>query len=89
MAVKRIVTVISCAAIACGNLAAGASASPPATSPASCVGIITSAEASQLPPGSVGEEVSGLAQSVPRLGQALVSPLARTHLESIGQCAAG
>jgi hypothetical protein len=28
---------------------------------------------------SVGQEVSGLARSVPRLGEALVSPLAREH----------
>jgi hypothetical protein len=59
-----------------------AAASPPA--PASCVGIITSAEASQLPPGSVGVEVSGLARGVPRLGGALVSPLAHAHAGSCG-----
>ena len=75
---------LSCAAVVLAGLAGSASASPPANSPASCVGIITSAEASQLPPGSVGQEVSGLAHGVPRLGQALVSPLARTHG---GECA--
>lgn len=66
---------ISCAAVALGGLPGIASASPPA----SCVGIITSAEGSQLPPGSVGQEVSGLARGVPRLGGTLVSPLAKEH----------
>jgi hypothetical protein len=72
---RRSIISISCAAVAFGGLLGTASASPPA----SCVGIITSAEASQLPPGAVGQEVSGLAHSVPRLGQALVSPLAHEH----------
>ena len=74
---RRTVPGMACAAAAFGGLAGTASASP--TLPASCVGIITSAEASQLPPGSVGQEVSGLAQSVQPIGGALVSPLAREH----------
>ena len=74
---RRTIIGFSCLAVALGGLAGTASARP--REPASCVGIITSAEASQLPPGSVGQEVSGLARSVPRLGEALVSPLAREH----------
>jgi hypothetical protein len=63
-----------------------ASAEPPASPQASCVAVITSYEASQLPPGSVGREVSGLASSSPGLGAALVSPLAHNHLGSIETC---
>ena len=74
---RRTVVGISCVAVAFGGLLATASASPAPA--ASCVGIITSAEASQLPPASVGQEVSGLARNVPRLGETLVGPLAREH----------
>jgi hypothetical protein len=76
---RRAVIGIACAVVAYGGLVGTASAASPANASASFVGIITSAEASQLPAGSVGQEVSGLAHSVPRLGQALVSPLAREH----------
>jgi hypothetical protein len=69
---------IACAALALGGLL-GAPASHAADASASCVGIITSYEASQLPAGSVGREVSELAGSTSRLGRALVSPLAREH----------
>jgi hypothetical protein len=75
---RRAVIAVFCAA-ALGGLPGTASATAAAGGSASCVGIITSAEGSQLPPGSVGQEVSGLARSVPRLGEALVSPLAREH----------
>jgi hypothetical protein len=64
---------------------AAATAEQPANPRSSCVALITSYEASQLAPGSVGAEVSGLASS-PGLGTALVSPLARTHLGSVGAC---
>ena len=74
---RQTVIAISCAALAFGGLLGTASASPPA--PASCVGVITSYEASQLAPGSVGQEVSGLARSVPHLGETLVSPLAQVR----------
>jgi hypothetical protein len=82
---QRTVITISCAAVAFGGLlGSAASASPPAGAPASCVGIITTAEAAQLPPGSIGQEVSGLATSAPGLGQALVSPLAHEHGPNCG-----
>ena len=55
---------------------------------ASCVGIITSAEATQLPPGSVGQEVSGLAHAVQPLGSSLVGGLAGEHAGSIESCRA-
>lgn len=64
---------------------ATAGAEQPASPHASCVALITSYEATQLAPGSVGAEVSGLA-SEPGLGSALVSPLARTHLGAIEAC---
>jgi hypothetical protein len=62
-----------------------AAAEQPANPRSSCVALITSYEASQLAPGSVGAEVSGLAVGGD-LGRALVSPLAHTHLGSIGAC---
>jgi hypothetical protein len=74
---------IACAAVAFGGLL-GASASQAADPSAGCVGVITSYEASQLPPGSVGREVSELAHVVPNLGRALVSPLAREHGPTCG-----
>ena len=76
---RRTVLAIGCAAACLAGLPGTASAVPAANGPASCVGIITSAEGSQLPPGSVGTEVSGLAHSVPRLGVTAVSPLAHAH----------
>ena len=78
------ITISIAAAILVGSSAA-AMAEQPANARSSCVALITSYEASQLAPGSVGTEVSGLASS-PGLGTALVSPLARTHLGSIGAC---
>jgi hypothetical protein len=68
--------------------AAPASAGTPASPPASCVGTITAYEASQLAPGSVGGEVSGLAQSGPGAAGAIVSPLAHRH-GSIEACTQG
>jgi hypothetical protein len=67
----------------CGvALGAGSPTSPQA----SCVATITSYEASQLEPGSVGKEVSGLATSAPGLGRNLVSDLAKVHAGSIEAC---
>jgi hypothetical protein len=66
---------------------AAASAGPqPAAPAASCVALITSYEASQLSPGSVGREVSGLAAGGPGLGRILVSALAQSHLGSLEGC---
>jgi hypothetical protein len=67
---------------------APASAGPPANPQASCGGAITTYEATQLAPGSIGLEVSGLARSAPGLGTAMVSPLAHEH-GSIEACVAG
>jgi hypothetical protein len=72
---RQTVIAISCAAVAFGGLPGTAWASPPEA--ASCVGVITSHEASQLSPGSVGREVSGLGTSGAGLGRTVVSPLAR------------
>jgi hypothetical protein len=76
---RRIPITVSCAAVALGGLLGTASASPAASASASCVGVITSNEGTQLPPGSIGREVSGLARSAPGLGSALVAPLAHEH----------
>jgi hypothetical protein len=76
-----VATVISALAAS----SATAVAQQPADPRASCVAVITSYEASQLAPGSVGEEVSRLASS-PGLGSTLVSPLAHKHLGSIETC---
>jgi hypothetical protein len=83
---RALVTIASVAAMLTAP-AAAASAGSPASERASCVAVITSYEASQLLPGSIGEEVSGLAHSVPSLGTALVNPLAHNHLGSIETCA--
>jgi hypothetical protein len=82
---KRLtITAVTVAMLAASSGAA--SAEPPADPPPSCVALITSYEASQLAPGFVGHEVSGLATSGPGLGTALVSPLARKHLGSFESC---
>ena len=81
---RRTRITMACAALAFGGLLGAASASQAADPSASCVGVITSYEASQLPPGSVGGEVSGLAGSGSSLGRALVSPLAREHGPACG-----
>jgi hypothetical protein len=59
-----------------------AGAAPPPT--ASCAGILTSFEATQLPPGFVGSEVSGLAG--PGFGD-VIRNLAWNHLGSLEECA--
>lgn len=61
---------------------AGAVAAPSPS--ASGAGIITSFEATELPPGFVGDEVSGLAR--PEFGK-VISNLARSHLGSLEECA--
>jgi hypothetical protein len=78
------ITVTAAAALLMGSSAV-ATAQQPASAQASCVALIISYEASQLTAGSVGSEVSGLA-STPGLGNALVKPLAKTHLGSIEAC---
>ena len=84
---KRILITMATAAVVLPAPSAAATAAQPAAAGASCIAVITSYEASQLPPGSVGREVSGLA-SAPGLGSALVSPLAHQHLGSIATCRA-
>jgi hypothetical protein len=85
--VKRRVAVVALtvAALAVPSGAA-LGAGPPASPNASCVATITSYEASQLQPGSVGEEVSGLATSAPSLVGGIVSDLAKAHAGSIDAC---
>jgi hypothetical protein len=83
--VKRLmITAVTVAMLAASTGAA--SAEPYADPPHSCVALITSYEASQLAPGVVGHEVSGLATSGPGLGTVLVSPLAHRHLGSFASC---
>jgi len=69
-----VAAVVALAASNGAALAAGSPASPNA----SCVATITSFEASQLQPGAVGKEVSGLATSAAGVG-GLVSDLAHAH----------
>jgi hypothetical protein len=52
---------------------------------AGCVGIVTSWEATELPAGSVGGEVSELAGR--GFGAGFVAPLAKYHLGSLDGCA--
>jgi hypothetical protein len=61
-------------------------AGPPGSPQASCVATITSYEASQLPPGTVGEEVFGLATSASGLGRDIVSDLAGAHAGAVEAC---
>ena len=77
---------VAAAVAALGLAASGGTAVAAPSSAASCVGTITSFEASQLAPGSVGEEVSGLASARPGLGRDVVSPLAQTHAGTIPGC---
>ena len=81
---RLMITAVTVAMLAASSGAA--SAEPPADPPPSCVAVIASYEASQLAPGFVGHEVSGLATSGPGLGSALVSPLAHKHLGSFESC---
>ena len=70
------------------TLAVPATAAPQlADEQSSCVAIITSFEASQLPAGAVGAEVSGLATSAPGFVGEFVSGLAKEHAGSIAACA--
>jgi hypothetical protein len=81
---RRATIAVTCAAVALGGLLGTASVSHATAASASCVGVVTSYEGSQLPPGSVGHEVSGLARGVPILGATLVSPLAVEHGPACG-----
>ena len=70
-------------AVVAAALSGSAGASPPPA--ASCAAILTSFEATQLPPGFVGAEVSGLAG--PGFGK-IISGLAQSHLGTLDGCAA-
>jgi hypothetical protein len=85
---RRALVAITIAVAMLTASAAAASAAQAASPRASCVATITSYEASQLAPGSVGGEVSALATSGPGLGSAVVSPLAQHH-GSIETCTQG
>jgi hypothetical protein len=85
--VKRRAAVFAAAVVVLGSSGSAAlAAGSPASPTASCVATITSYEASQLPPGAVGTEVSGLATSAPGFLGGLVSSLARVHDGSIEAC---
>jgi len=77
-------TVAALAVAAIGLAATGAANAAP-VDPASCVAILTSFEATQLPAGFVGGEVSGLAG--PEFG-AVARRLATAHLGGLESCAA-
>ena len=83
---RQLITLGSTIAVL-GASSTGAAAQTPASPTSSCVAVITSFEATQLAPGAVGQEVSGLART-PGLGRRLVSPLAQAHLGSIEDCLA-
>jgi hypothetical protein len=81
----RFLLVVACALAILLVSATTASAGAPASSRASCVAAITALEATQLAPGSVGREVSGLASSGPGVASASVRPLVGEH-GSIEEC---
>jgi hypothetical protein len=80
--VKRFAVVTVVIGIAAAVSGSAGAAPPPS---ASCAAILTSFEATQLPPGFVGAEVSGLAGS--GFGE-VIRNLARNHLGSLDACAA-
>jgi hypothetical protein len=85
--VKRHAALLAAALATLGLSSSGAlAASSPASPNASCVATITSYEASQLEPGAVGKEVSGLTTLAPGFVGDLVSELARAHTGSIESC---
>lgn len=75
---RRAALVVAAVAALGASNGAALAAEPPASLKASCVASITSLEASQLQPGAVGKEVSGLATSAAGVG-GLVSDLAHAH----------
>jgi hypothetical protein len=77
--VRRALIIVSAAAAVTAGTASGAGTQ------ASCVGLVTSFEATTLEAGSVGHEVSGLAQAG-SLG-AFVRELAAAHPGSLPACA--
>lgn len=84
---KRRAAALAAAVVALGSSSGAAlAAGSPASREASCVATITSYEATQLPSGAVGTEVSGLAGSAPGAVGGLVSDLARSHGGSIESC---
>jgi hypothetical protein len=83
---RRTATTIGMAIALLATSSAAAPAQQPASAEASCLGVLVSYEASQLAPGALGAETSGLARSGPGLGRALVSSLAHQHLGSIETC---
>jgi len=86
MTMRRVLITITIVTAMFVPSGAAASAAQPASPRASCVAVITSFEASQLAPGAVGTEVSGLATATPGFLGALVNRLAKEHGGSIGRC---
>jgi hypothetical protein len=82
----RFLLAVACAVAILLVSAGAASAGPPASSQASCVAAITVYEATQLPAGSIGREVSGIAGSGPGTVSGIVTPIAPEH-GSIEGCA--
>ena len=83
---RRLAAALTAVAVLALQSGAALGAGSPASPQASCVATITRYEASQLEPGSVGKEASGLATSAPGLGRNLVSDLAKAHTGSIEAC---
>jgi hypothetical protein len=85
--VRRRAVVVTAVLVVLGVPSSAALAAvSPASSKASCVATITSYEASQLPPGAAGKEISGLGTSEPGLVGGIASYLARAHAGSIEAC---
>ena len=80
---RRTTITVACAAVTFGGLL-GASASQAADASASCVGVITSYEASQLPVRDSGRRARALTPDGRPSPGALVSPLAREHGPTCG-----
>lgn len=81
---RLVASAIVCAVF--GVAAGAAFAQSPASSEASCLGILVSWEATTLPPGSVGKEVSAAARSQPGVLGGLARTVAKEHGGSVEAC---
>jgi hypothetical protein len=87
---RRSTFVVAFAMVAVALPAGDAAAEPGTTSPnASCVAILSDAEAHLFPAGFVGQEVSGVATSAPGLVGEFSSTVAKNHAGTLEGCIVG
>ena len=84
----RRAVVVALAVLAFGAAAGVANAQSPADPQASCLGLVASWEATELSPGSLGAETSGIARSEPGVVGRHVREAANVHAGSVEACLA-